>query len=755
MRFLTKKILAATLALALGSYAYLPEAQADAADGTPHTLNLKDVDITVLIATVSEITGKTFVVDPAVSGKVNVVSNQPLNKAELYQMFLSVLRVHGFSAIETGTAIRIVPEAKAAQDGAVGLGAALSDEMVTRIIQLKHVSPSEMVQILGPLKSPSAQLMAHNSSSSLVVADRSSNVSRMLEIIRRIDQASQSDIEMVPLSNANATEVVRTINGLQQSTDSTNKVVADERTNSILLAGDRSRRLKLRAVIASLDVPLTGSDTMEVVYLRYADATQLVGILEGVLRGSRDPAGASLPGSVPGVGGANLPVAQAAATVIQAHKETNSLIITAPPAVLRELKDLVRKLDIRRAQVLIEAMIVEVTDDQAKQLGIQWQATDDDFNDRGFIGGTNYPQPGPGIVNTQVGLATPQGLAALGGSGGLNLGYILGSVKFPGSKDSTVQLGALANALSTDGGGNVLSQPSTMALDHQKAMLSVGQEVPFLTGRYQTGASTGGFGTDPNTGGQTSGVVNPFQTIDRKEVGLKLEVTPHINEGTAVRMDINIEISSLAANVSGASDLITNTRKLSTQAIVRDGGLLVLGGLTSNEARQSENRVPGLGRIPILGELFKSRSIDTRRRNLLVFLKPTIARDAMTEDVISYGKYNQIREQQIDARDNRSWLMPESGTPVMPDLKSYLEETKPNSTPKASLDQSPPNPMAVPEAMRQELTPIAPPMRIERRETTLEKPVTKPVPKTSTEHVPDREVYAPASPIRVRPEDQK
>lgn len=656
-----------------------PVAWADASDGAPHTLNMKDVDVNVLIATVSEITGQTFIVDPAVQGKVNVVSSQPLSKEELYQTFLSVLRVHGYTAIDAGSAVRIVPEQKAATDGAVGLGAAAGDEMVTRIIDLRHVTPTEMVQILNPLKSPSAQLIAHNGSSSLVVADRASNVLRMLEIIRRIDQASQADIELVTLNNANAVEVVRTINGLSAA-DPNQKVVADERTNSILLSGDRSRRLKLRALAASLDVPLQGSETMEVIYLQYAEAEQLVNILEGVLRGSRTSSGAPFASApVQGSGAPALPAAaSASSTVIQAHKETNSLIITAPPAVLRELKQLVRKLDIRRAQVVIEAVIAEVSEDKAKQLGVQWQGAD--YDREGVVGGTNFPGTNgstvPGIVGTQAGLANPNtGIGALAGAGGLNIGYIAGTVTLPGSNTPIIQLGALASALASDGNGNVLSQPSTTTLDNQKATLSVGQEVPFITGRYQTGATSAGLG-------QNAGVVNPFQTVERKEVGLKLIVTPHINGGDTVRMDVEIEISSLAANVQGASDLITNTRKLTTQAMVRDGGLLVLGGLTSDQVRQSESRVPGLGRIPVLGHLFKSRSSSVERRNLMVFIKPSIARDGMTEDVISFGKYNTIRNEQLQAQENRSSLTPKASMPVLPELREYLNtENKPPSEP--------------------------------------------------------------------------
>jgi general secretion pathway protein D len=666
--------LAGAFALALLSIGLPATLFADAADGAPHTLNLKDADINVLIATVSEITGKTFIVDPRVQGKVNVVSSQPLSKTELYQLFLSVLRVNGFVAIDAGTAIRVMPESQAASDGAVGLGIAMSDEMRTQIVELKHVSPAEIVQLLNPLKSPSAQLIAHPASSSLVIADRGSNIVRMVEIIRRIDMASQADVEIVPLNNANATEIVRTLNGLAAGGDANaQKVVADERTNSVLISGDRNRRLKFRALLASLDTPLAGSGSMEVVYLRYADAETLVGILEGVLQGSRAPGGAPLSGA--GATGSGAGGNTGSSTVIQAHKETNALIITAPPAVLKELKSLVRQLDIRRAQVLIEAIVAEVSDEKAKQLGIQWQGTDNDFNDRGLIGGTNFPSPGPGIVNTQGALANPAtGIGALAGSAGLNIGYILGSVKLPGSNTEIIQLGALASALASDGKGNVLSQPSTIALDHQKASLSVGQEVPFLTGRFQAGSSTGGTGTDPNTGQQSSGLINPFQTIDRKEVGLKLVVTPHINEGTAVRMEIELEVSSLAPNVQGASDLITNTRKLSTQAIVRDGGMLVLGGLTSNEVRETESRVPGLGKIPIIGELFKTRSSNVNRRNLLVFIKPTIARDAITEDAISYGKYTQIRDEQVNAQNNRSLLTPRDAMPILPNIRDYLDE---------------------------------------------------------------------------------
>ena len=345
-----------------------------------HTLNLRDADISSLIATVSEITGRNFIIDPRVTGKVNVISNRPMSADEVYDVFLSVLRVNGFAAVGAGNIIKIVPEALATQDAPASPGASAPDALVTRIVPVNHLSPAELVQLLRPLVPQSAQLLPHPTSSTLLISDRAANVERIQQLIARLDQASASEVEVVPLEHANAAEVVRTLTLLQpaSATDgSGNKLAADERTNSILIAGDRSKRLRLKALIAHLDTPLSGSETLQVIYLRYADAEQLVPILETAL--------ATFGGKQ--AGGED----STSKPAIQAHKETNSLVINAPPAVFRDLKDVVRQLDIRRAQVLIEALVAEVSDNIAREIGIQWQATDNDFGDNGVLGGTNFP----------------------------------------------------------------------------------------------------------------------------------------------------------------------------------------------------------------------------------------------------------------------------------------------------------------------------------------------------------------------------
>lgn len=647
---------------------------AAASEGTPHTLNLKDADINVLIATVAEITGRTFIVDPRVQGKVTVLSQKAMNREELYALFLEILRVNGYTAVSSGQATRIIPDSSAASDGAAPLnGSPAPAEYVTRIVQLKHLNPAELASVLTPMLPGSARLQAHPASSSLVISDRRENVDRVLEIVRRLDVASQTDVEMVTLGHARASEIVRTLSQLHAPTDGV-RVVADERTNAVLVSGERAKRLKIRALIANLDTPLPGSDEMKVVFLRYAKSSDLVPILEGVLRG-RTPSG-------PGVAGADPAAAAAAAslpgtereTVIQAHEETNSLVISAAPATVRILEEVVRQLDVRRAQVYIEALVAEVSDDTARELGIQWLTGEQGLSGNGLVGGTNFPgQSGGSIVGAVL---DPRAIAA---GSGLSLGWLSGTdtIAGPDGEPLTIyRIGALARALENDGRSNILSQPSTMTLDHEKAVLSVGQEVPFLTGSFGTFASTGGQAAAPG-GGTQSGIVNPFQTIERKEVGLKLEVTPHINEGDMVVLDLNLESSSLAPSAgTRAVDLITNTRKLSTRVMVRDGGMLVLGGLTSEQLQESIQKVPGLGSIPVLGNLFKSRGTTRQKRTLLVFLKPQIMRDTLAEDLISSEKYNFLRSEQIDARESRDRLTPARAVPVVPELEDFLRQQK-------------------------------------------------------------------------------
>lgn len=677
------------LALLLLSTALPPRVGlADAASGAPYTLNMKDVDINVLIATVSEITGKTFIVDARVKGTVNVSSTRAASKDELYEMFLSILRVNGFAAIDDGSAVRIVPEAFAAQDGGVGLGSGRSlDEMTTEVVELKHLNPNEVISVLRPLLPQTGQMLAHPQSNTLIVSDRLGNVRRLQNIVRRLDTASESEIEVVTLSHANAADTARTLNQLNGAADTAGRMAADERTNSIILSGDRARRLKLKALIAVLDTPLVSDDSAQVIYLRYARAEDIASLLDAMVQGGSLEAGGAPGGTAAaqGAGGARR------GPLIQAHKETNSLVVSASPAVFRAVQDIVRKLDIRRAQVHIEAIIAEVSDSMAKEIGVQWQGTDNDFNGSGIIGGTNFPGNSGtgGIVGTTL---NPAGAgSALTGSG-LNIGYIRGSFRLPGSDTEFIRLGALAKALASDGNTNILSTPSTTVLDNAEATLSVGQEVPFLTGQVGLNVQSGN-----NTGG---GIANPFQTIERKEVGIKLKVTPSVNQGDSVKLDLDLEASSLAPGVRGAVDLVTDTRKLSSSVLVPDGGLLVIGGLSSDELSETEQRVPGLGRIPLLGNLFKYRSTSKQKRHLLMFLKPTIVRDDATGDLITSEKYNHLRATQMQAQDNASYLVPREAVPVLPERRDFLQEglgpqggdtrTEPQTLPPPSAPHTPP-----------------------------------------------------------------
>lgn len=632
------------LALSLALTASLCAAQ-DAAGGSPgapaqNTLNIKDADIRTLIATVSEITGRNFIIDPRVEGKVNVVSARPMDADEIYQVFESVLRVHGFALVPAGNMVKILPEAMAMQDGSLINSSNGPDAIVSRVIVLKHIAAKDLLPVLQPLKPQSAQLMASPSGNALVVIDRAGNVARIENLIRRIDTVNENGVEVIPLGHASASEVANTLARLVPENNGGGKAVADARTNSILLSGDQAARLKLRALVSHLDTPLENSEATQVVYLRYAKASELAPVLDNVA--------STLTGSSGAADAAKI-------ATIQAHGETNALIITASPAVFRELQSVIRSLDVRRAQVLIEAIIAEVSDEAAAEIGIQWQATDGLAGEEGLIGGTNFPgaNGSGGIIGA---IADP--LSALGG--GLNLGYVTGTTTLPGSggrPGATIyEIGALAKLLRGDGRTNILSEPSIVTLDNKEAVIKVGQEVPFLTGQY----------TNTGTGG-TSQPSNPFQTVERKDVGIELKVTPHINEGDEVALDISQIVSSLAPTPAGATDLVTNKREINTSVLVRDGAMLVLGGLTTHEVTESVSKVPALGDIPLLGNLFKYRKSNVVRRNLMIFLRPVILRDANAENTISQEKYNFLRTEQLQVRERRGNMVRAEDQPLLPE----------------------------------------------------------------------------------------
>jgi len=617
------KLIALSFVLTLSIYSV-------SALGQEHTLNLQDAEIQTLVATVSEITGRTFVMDPSVSGKVTVISNAPMDEEGIYAAFLSVLEVHGLAAVDNGNVIKIVPSLKAIQKGGHKSGS-FADEIVTRVIPVKHIPPSELLSLLRPLLPPNAQLVAHDNAQLLLVSDRAANVDRVQKLVDRIDRSVDEEVEVIVLQHASAVELAATLEKLYGSS---NPVIADPRTNTLLISGDKASRLKTRALVSHLDTPLEDGGSSNVIYLQYASAAELVPLLEQTVSTGEGEGVKKL---------AN----------IQAHDGTNSLIITGSPAVLRSLMPVIRQLDIRRRQVQVEAIIAEVSESLVKELGVQWQSMQNLGGGEGVFGGTNFGTGGDNIL----GLATGLGNGVAPGNG-LNLGYVSGTISILG--EEILGIGALLTALSTDSDTNVLSTPSIVSMDNAEAEIYVGQEVPFVTGQYSnTGAS------------DQDGIVNPFTTIERTEVGIRLTVTPHINKGDAVILDISQEVSAISS-VVGAVDLVTNKRTLTTTVLVPDNSILVLGGLITDELRESIDAVPGLSKIPLLGELFKNRVTNTVKRNLMIFIRPRILTDDGVQR-ISSEKYNYLRARQIESRRTSDGLTPEDEMPLLPELTDYLQ----------------------------------------------------------------------------------
>ncbi|MGI9202101.1 MAG: type II secretion system secretin GspD [Woeseiaceae bacterium] len=584
------------------------------------TPNYKDADIRQIIEAVGEVTQKNFIIDTRVNAKVTMLSSTPMTPDAFYEAFLSILAVHGFVAVKTGDIIKIVPDAQSRQyAGPLGAGSADgADDIVTQVIRVENVGAAQLVPILRPLIPQYGHLAAHPGSNMLIISDRASNVNRMLSIIRRIDQSNDDDIEVVRLEHASAAEIVRLMTTLTQQPRAdgvpiTTSLVADARTNSVLIGGDKSERLRLRALIAHLDSPLEAGGDTQVRYLRYADAEELATKLQTHFS-TQVQAAASTTGAAP---------AQTGDVSVWADTQTNALVVNAPPKMMRSLMQIVDRLDIRRAQVLVEAIIVEVIADKTAELGITWAVEGTSSNTP--IGATNFPDFGPGVV--QLG-------AAAGSGGDINPAGLIGDgITFGLGRlsDSGVSFAAILRALEGNADTNIISTPSIVTTDNEEASLNVGQEVPFVTGSYS------------NTG-NAGGSVNPFQTIQREQIGVKLTITPQINEGNSLLLDISQEISNIAQSAEGAVDLITNERILETTVIVDDGQILVLGGLLEDVMRESEQRVPFLGSIPGLGALFRSRKTDLVKTNLLVFIRPKILRDASQTSLETNAKYNYIRD---------------------------------------------------------------------------------------------------------------
>ena len=568
------------------------------------TINLKDADIREFIDQVAEITGETFIVDPRVKGQVSVVSQARLSSSEAYQLFLSVMSTHGFTVVNQGGQARIVPNADAKAEA--GASRALADQLETRLIQVQHNAASELLPLIRPLVPQYGHLAAVPSSNALIISDRRANIARLEDLIRQLDQKNENDYSVLNLQHAWVMDAAETLNAAiarGQTGTSGTQVIADARTNRLILLGPPAARAKLAAMARTLDSPSVRSANTRVIRLRHNDAKALAATLGELATGMANPEsgnGAGRPSNM----------------LIRADESLNALILLAEPDTVNTLESIVRQLDIPRAQVLVEAAIVEVSGDIADALGVQWAI--DARGSPGGLGGVNFANTGLAVGTLLQSLEEDRPLLE-----GLPDGAIIGL--------GTDSFGALITALSSNSKSNLLSTPSLLTLDNQLAEILVGQNVPFQTGSYTTDASGAG---------------NPFTTIERQDVGVTLKVTPHINEGATLRLEIEQEISSIAPSASLAAravDLITNKRSIKSTILAEDGQVVVLGGLIQDDVTRSESKVPLLGDIPLLGRLFRSTKDTHIKRNLMVFLRPSVVRDATGLAALSGKKYSDIR----------------------------------------------------------------------------------------------------------------
>ncbi len=671
------------------------------------TLNFVNADIEGVVKVVSEITGKNFVVDPRVKGTVNIVSAKPMSRAMVYEVFLSALRLQGFAAVEDHGIVKIVPEVDAklhsspmiGPDGTARVG---GDRIETRVFTLKYESAAQTLPILRPLIAPNNTITAYQNSNTLVITDYASNLQRLAEIIDSIDQPSGSDPVVIALKYASAVDVAATVNRLfaeaaqAQGTTAAEPtqrftVVADARSNSLLArSGDPSRMIRLRKFVTMLDSPTNAGGNIHVVYLKNAEAVKLADTLRAIYQGdpgatatgasrsamatpaalgtsapaSTQAPGASTQASTQGTGATGSfsttqsQPAPAAPGIIQADAATNSIIITAPDAIYNNLRAALDKLDIRRAQVYVEALIAEMTASKAAEFGIQWQ----DLSGLGKtttqpFGGTNFGTAGQNIIGISQNPATV--------GGGLNIGIVKGQVSIPGI-GQILNLGVLVRALETDVNANILSTPTLLTLDNEEAVILVGQNVPFITGQYAlTGAAT---------------TPTPFQTVERHDVGLTLRVKPQISEGGTVRLQIYQEVSSIqdATNPAG---VITNKRAVESTILVDEGRIVVIGGLIQDTVNDSVQKVPLLGDLPILGGLFRYKSRSHSKTNLMIFLRPTLIRDSKRADAYTGERYDYILGEQQKAKPDHD--------PILPDIQSPTLPPRPAPAPELQIEVKP------------------------------------------------------------------
>jgi len=633
------------------------------------TLNFENAEIEAVARTFATITGRNVVVDPRVKGTITLVTEKPVGRAAAMNQFLAALRLQGFTIVDTAGLYKVVPEAEAKMlssgVGEPNANAPASNQIATQIFKLNHESANNLVPVLRPLISPNNTINANPGNNSLVITDYGDNLRRLARIIAAMDVANATDVEVIPLKHAIAVDLAPLLLRLLGNTGSgaapagtadtsfKTTVLAESRANALIVRASNGAQLALvQSLVAKLDQSnATGNDGsaggIHVVYLKNADATKLAATLRAAMSGG-SVASAVAP---VGPGGATQAVpagATSAATTggqIQADTATNSLIITAPEPQYQQLRAVIDQLDGRRAQVFVESLIAEVSVDRAAEFGIQWQGPLGRAGD-GLIGllGSNFGTGGKNIIN----LATSAANGTVAPGRGLNFGAVQRT-------NGVYVLGFLARFLEDSGSGNVLSTPNLLTLDNEEAKIVIGQNVPFVTGQFT------------NTGSNSSGTVNPFQTIERKDVGLTLKVRPQINENGTVKMAIYQEVSNvLASSVNAPNGPTTNKRTIESNVLVEDGNIVVLGGLLQDEYAGNQEKVPGVGDVPFFGNLFKSESRSRKKSNLMVFLRPVVVRDARATDKISMDRYDLMRSGMQDAQPVPSSLVPINEAAVLP-----------------------------------------------------------------------------------------
>ena len=656
-------------------------------------LNFVNADIDAVVRAIGQYTGRTFVIDPRVKGTLSLSTERPVTRQQAYDQLLTALRLQGFTIVQTGNVARVVPEADAKlQGGAVIIpksSAPSGDQLVTQVFRLQYESATAMVPILRPLIAPNNTISAYPQNNTLVITDYADNLRRIQRIIESIDTPATSDVEIIPVKNGLAMEIASVVNRVLdegaraagQATDAGQRisVLAEPRTNSLIIRAPSPQRLQLaKNLIAQMDKPALTPGNINVIHLRNAEAIRLAPLLRAII--GSDPSfvpqgsgGSSLSpstssmspgssggqpgltqgtqsGSAPGIGaiasgGAGGGAASGGlAGMIQADPATNSLIITAPEPLYRNIRSIVDRLDTRRAQVVIESLIVEVTADKAAEFGIQWQALGGiDNSGTSVIGGTNFGVGGQNIINAA------QNIGSLGQ--GLNLGLLRGRINIPGVGE-VLNLAFLARALQTNADANILSTPTIQTLDNEEAKFLVGQNIPLITGSF---TQTGGAAT------------NPFQTFERKDIGLQLRVKPQISEGGVVRLAIYQELSSIQNTLTAAQGgIITNKRSFESTVLVEDGNIVVLGGLIEDRTDNSKSQVPVLGDIPVVGGLFRYENRGRRKTNLLVFLRPYVIRDENTSSALALDRYAYIRGQVAATALPENFIFRDLKTPELP-----------------------------------------------------------------------------------------